>query len=122
MKNAGAHVGIWLIHLLALLPLPVAHALGGVLGRILWWTGSDSARVARINLRICFPEFTPEQVDQMTGDCLVTYGKTCAEMGMAWCWPIPLYRAPVWHPVPALRGHGDLRFWVYVWPPTVQQA
>ncbi|TDT44452.1 KDO2-lipid IV(A) lauroyltransferase [Halospina denitrificans] len=97
MKNAGAQAGIWLIHLLALLPLPIAHALGGLLGRILWWTGSESARIARINLRICFPEFTPEQVDQMARDCLVAYGRTCTEMGMSWCWPIPKVQELITH-------------------------
>ncbi|MFE8071880.1 lysophospholipid acyltransferase family protein [Marinobacteraceae bacterium S3BR75-40.1] len=89
MKNLIARVAILLIRLLALVPLPIARGMGGVLGRILWWTGRERARVTRINLRICFPDYSEPQLEKLGKQSLIEWGKTTAEMGMSWCWPIP---------------------------------
>lgn len=43
----------WLLHWL---PLPVLRALGAGLGRLFYWFGRERGKVARTNLRLCFPE------------------------------------------------------------------
>ena len=87
MKNLAVHIGIGLIRLVSFLPLPAAHALGAAIGKILWFT--DIARVAKINLRICYPDYSDSQIDQLARKSLIALGKTYAEMGMSWMWPIP---------------------------------
>jgi Kdo2-lipid IVA lauroyltransferase/acyltransferase len=87
VKNIVVYIGIGLIRLVSWLPLPAAHALGHGIGKILYFTGI--AKTARINISICFPELTAQQQDALVRDSLIALGKTYAEMGMSWMWPIP---------------------------------
>jgi Kdo2-lipid IVA lauroyltransferase/acyltransferase len=87
VKNIVVYIGIGLIRLVSWLPLPAAHALGHGIGKILYFTGI--AKTARINISICFPELTAQQQDVLVRDSLIALGKTYAEMGMSWMWPIP---------------------------------
>lgn len=86
MKNLVVYLGIGLIRLVSFLPLPAAHALGTAMGKLMWFT--DNARVAKINLRLCYPDLSEDQVDQLARESLIALGKTFAEMGMSWMWPI----------------------------------
>lgn len=87
MKNLVVYFGIGLIRLVSFLPLTGAHALGAVVGKLMWFT--DSARIAKINLRICYPNLSEAEIDKLARDSLIALGKTYAEMGMSWMWPIP---------------------------------
>jgi KDO2-lipid IV(A) lauroyltransferase len=87
VKNLVVYIGIGLIRLVSFLPLPAAHALGSAIGKLLWFT--DIARVAKINLRLCYPDHSDVQVEQLARESLIALGKTYAEMGMSWMWPIP---------------------------------
>lgn len=86
MKNLVVYLGIGLIRLVSFLPLPAAHALGTAMGKLMWFT--DNARVAKINLRLCYPDLSEDQVDQLARESLIALGKTFAEMGVSWMWPI----------------------------------
>jgi KDO2-lipid IV(A) lauroyltransferase len=86
VKNLVVYLGIGLIRLVSFLPLPAAHALGTAMGKLMWFT--DNARVAKINLRLCYPDLSEDQVDQLARESLIALGKTFAEMGMSWMWPI----------------------------------
>jgi KDO2-lipid IV(A) lauroyltransferase len=86
VKNLVVYIGIGLIRLLSFLPLSAAHALGGMMGKLMWFT--DNARVAKINLRLCYPDLSEEQIEKLARDSLIALGKTYAEMGMSWMWPI----------------------------------
>jgi KDO2-lipid IV(A) lauroyltransferase len=66
--------------------LPAAHALGAMIGKIMWFT--DASRVAKINLRICYPDHSEDEIDRLARESLIALGKTFAEMGMSWMWPI----------------------------------
>ena len=87
MKNLVVYMGIGLIRLVSFLPLPAAHALGALIGKVLWFT--DSSRIAKINLRICYPNHSEEQIEYLARESLTALGKTFTEMGMSWMWPIP---------------------------------
>ncbi|HCM05644.1 MAG TPA: lipid A biosynthesis acyltransferase [Oceanospirillales bacterium] len=86
VKNLVVYIGIGLIRLVSFLPLPAAHALGAMIGKIMWFT--DASRVAKINLRICYPDHSEDEIDRLARESLIALGKTFAEMGMSWMWPI----------------------------------
>lgn len=86
MKNLVVYIGIGLIRLVSFLPLPAAHALGAMIGKIMWFT--DASRIAKINLRICYPDHSEAEIDRLARESLIALGKTFGEMGMSWMWPI----------------------------------
>lgn len=86
MKNLVVYIGIGLIRLVSFLPLPAAQALGAMIGKIMWFT--DASRIAKINLRICYPDHSEAEIDQLARESLIALGKTFGEMGMSWMWPI----------------------------------
>jgi Kdo2-lipid IVA lauroyltransferase/acyltransferase len=87
VKNLVVYLGIGLIRLVSFLPLPAAHALGAAIGKLLWFT--DGSRIAKINLRLCYPDLSEDKIEQLARESLIALGKTFAEMGMSWMWPIP---------------------------------
>lgn len=87
MKNLIVYIGITLIRLVSFLPLPAAHALGALIGKLLWFT--DTSRIVKINLSLCYPEYSDEKIEQVARESLISLGKTYTEMGMSWMWPIP---------------------------------
>lgn len=87
MKNLVVYIGIGLIRLISFLPLSAAHALGAAIGKLMWF--SDNARIAKINLRLCYPDYSEAKIEKMARESLIALGKTFAEMGMSWMWPIP---------------------------------
>jgi KDO2-lipid IV(A) lauroyltransferase len=87
VKNLIVYIGIGLIRLVSFLPLPAAQALGAAIGKMMWFT--DASRIAKINLRICYPEYSEAKIEQLARESLIALGKTFGEMGMSWMWPIP---------------------------------
>ena len=87
MKNLIVYIGIGLIRLVSFLPLPAAQALGAAIGKMMWFT--DASRIAKINLRICYPEYSEAKIEQLARESLIALGKIFGEMGMSWMWPIP---------------------------------
>ena len=87
MKSIVVYIVIGLIRLLSFLPLPIAHALGTFVGWCLRYT--STAKITKVNLRICFPDFSDQQINELANKSLKALGKTYAEMGMSWMWPIP---------------------------------
>jgi KDO2-lipid IV(A) lauroyltransferase len=87
VKNLAVYLGIGLIRLVSFLPLSGAHALGSAMGKLLWFT--DNARTAKINLRLCYPDLSDIEIERLARTSLIALGKTYAEMGMSWMWPIP---------------------------------
>ena len=52
-------------HLLSLLPLRAAHALGGFVGSLLWATNNGRKRVALANIGLCLPELSAGRREQL---------------------------------------------------------
>ena len=50
---------------LALLPLALTRAAGVVLGELMYRANAKRRRIARINLALCFPHFTPAQRERL---------------------------------------------------------
>jgi KDO2-lipid IV(A) lauroyltransferase len=88
-----------LLRLAAVLPLPVAHAIGAVLGWLLWRIPSAPRRIAERNLTLCFPELVPVERGRLLRRNLMETGKGLLELGPLWLWRgervLALVRGPV---------------------------
>jgi KDO2-lipid IV(A) lauroyltransferase len=89
VKAFAIKIIIGIIRLVSFLPLPAAHGLGRMIGLGMWFSGGSTSKVANRNLQICFPDENQEQRDLKAKNSLIALGKTYAEMGMSWMWPIP---------------------------------
>lgn len=72
------------LRLLAVLPLPVNHALGGILGWVAWVTRTRMARVARVNVDLCFPEQTDAWRRRVARRSMMEMGKSLTEAPWLW--------------------------------------
>lgn len=97
MKTFAIYIIIGIIRLVSFLPLPAAHGLGRLIGLGMWHSGGGTAKVAKKNIQICFPEEDQEQRAEKAKNSLIALGKTYAEMGMSWMWPIPKVNKLITH-------------------------
>lgn len=78
----------WLLvaifQLLALLPLSVLRLIGHVIGRVLWWLNSDTRFITETNLKLCYPEKTATEREQLARASLQHLGMTALEMAQVW--------------------------------------
>lgn len=72
------------LRLCSVLPLRVAHGLGSCLGKLAWIRKTESARITRTNLGLCFPELTEQQLDDLAAASLIETAKTACELGRIW--------------------------------------
>ncbi|WP_018948317.1 lysophospholipid acyltransferase family protein [Thioalkalivibrio sp. ALMg11] len=72
------------LRLLARLPLRVNHALGGVLGALVWYLPTRAARITRINLALCFPEKDPTWRRRVGRRSLMAMGRALTESPRLW--------------------------------------
>ena len=71
-------------HLFAALPLPVAHALGAVLGWLFLVIPNKRRRTAEINLELCFPEMSRGARQRLLRRNMIELGKSVTEIGVLW--------------------------------------
>jgi len=69
---------------MALLPLPINHALGNFIGWLLWLIPNRNRTNALVNLKICYPELTQDERRLMARQSLLETGKTVTEVGWFW--------------------------------------
>ena len=77
-------LGLGLLRMLAPLPLPLLHALGGRLGRVMGLLPIRQVHVARTNIELCFPELSAVQRKQLLKQHFVNIGITMFETALAW--------------------------------------
>jgi len=87
MKSIVVYFAIGMIRLISFLPLKLAQSLGSFVGWCLRFT--NTAKITKINLRLCFPDYNEQQINELANKSLSALGKSFAEMGMSWMWPIP---------------------------------
>jgi KDO2-lipid IV(A) lauroyltransferase len=88
LKSLFVYIVIGFIRVFSFLPLPVAHAFGKLVGLGLWYSQSAHSKVVMKNLELCFPDENDKQRTSKAKASLIALGKTYAEMGMSWMWPI----------------------------------
>jgi KDO2-lipid IV(A) lauroyltransferase len=77
-------IGLFLLWLLHFLPLALLALIGQGVGMLLYWLGRERRRVARINLRLCFPEFTDRQREALVRRHFRAFGRSFVEYGILW--------------------------------------
>ncbi|TCJ96249.1 KDO2-lipid IV(A) lauroyltransferase [Volucribacter psittacicida] len=84
--------GLWLAlalwRLLLLLPYPLLLKVGQGLGWLFAHlkVGKRRQQIARRNLQLCFPDYSPQQIEQILQENLKATGMAIIETGMAWFW------------------------------------
>ena len=76
-----------LLRLTARLSLPVAHAIGAVLGWLLGWFPNPMRRIAARNLALAFPVMAEADRNRLLRANLMETGKLLLELGPLWLWP-----------------------------------
>ena len=72
---------LWVLHWL---PLPVLAVLGNGLGVLLYTLGRERRRVARTNLRLCFPDMGEAAREKLVRGHFRAFGRSFLERGLAW--------------------------------------
>jgi len=73
-----------LLRLTAWLPLPVAHAIGALLGWLFYLIQNPHREVARRNIALCLHELNPAARRRMLRRALIETGKTAMESPILW--------------------------------------
>jgi lauroyl/myristoyl acyltransferase len=71
----------------SLLPLPLLVAFGGACGELLYLLAFERRRVARINLRIAFPDADARRIRRLNRACFRNVSIGILEIGLAWWAP-----------------------------------
>lgn len=72
---------LWLLHWL---PLPVLRALGWLLGRLLYTFGRERREVTLINLRLCFPDKTEAEREELARRNFVAFSRAVLDRTLGW--------------------------------------
>lgn len=75
-----------ILRALSWLPLPLNHAVGALIGWVLWLLPTRMKRFARVNLERCLPELSEIERERLLRAALIESGKTFSEMGPMWHW------------------------------------
>lgn len=78
-------LGLALLWLLALLPLLLTRLVGALLGLLMFATNAKRRRIARVNLRLCFPERAERERARLLRRHFIVYGQSFTDLGhLAW--------------------------------------
>jgi KDO2-lipid IV(A) lauroyltransferase len=77
-------LGILFMRVLAHLPLAWVRALGWLLGRFLYFVVIPRRRIVKVNLALCFPQWTPQQRARLGPQIFVRFAQ--AWLDRSWLW------------------------------------
>lgn len=80
----GAWLVVFFMWLISFLPLRAKHALGKVLGTLLYLTMKGRTKVGRKNLSACFPEKTPAEIEVLLKENMQQMAIGALECTHAW--------------------------------------
>ena len=87
MEAFRAKLVVYILKFLASLGLSKAQALGRFIGRILWMGDSETTRVTKENISLCYPNLSEGEQRELTRRSLLETGMLFAEFGVMWEWP-----------------------------------
>ena len=79
-----SRLGILVMRVLALLPLSWVRGLGRVLGWLLYALAAARRRVVRVNLRLCFPQWSESQIRTAEVATFVYFAQAWLDRGWLW--------------------------------------
>ena len=102
-----SRLGILLMHLLGRLPLTWVRALGSGLGWVLYLLAVPRRRVAKTNLRLCFPDRSTAQIQTLARRTFVHFAQAWLDRGWLWHGPpgVTRQRLTLTGAVNELQGH-----------------
>jgi len=78
------YLGIFIFWLLHFLPLPLLALVGQGLGMLFYALGRERRKVARTNLRLCFPELGDAARERLLRQHFRAFGRSIVERGISW--------------------------------------
>lgn len=80
-------LAVYVLRLLALLPLSLNRRLGVLLGWVAWHLNGRSRKVSEVNINICFGDLDSAAQQQLVRKSLIETGKSAAELAYLWLHP-----------------------------------
>jgi KDO2-lipid IV(A) lauroyltransferase len=77
-------IGLGVMRLTSLLPLPVLAAGGVVIGELLYYLVSTRRHVVAVNIRLCFPGLSAREQKRVAKRHFHAFGQTLLDIGVAW--------------------------------------
>ena len=84
MSKLGAYLAIGFMRFLAVLPLRWVRGLGWALGSVLFYLVKSRRHVATVNLTLCFPEQTSEQIRRLVRKNFIYFVQAWLDRGWLW--------------------------------------
>jgi KDO2-lipid IV(A) lauroyltransferase len=81
LKNS---ILVLLLRSFAFLPLSLSRALGRGVGRLIYRFKLTPVRIARVNLRLCYPEFSDSAIEQLCKQRMLQLGQAFFETPRVW--------------------------------------
>lgn len=72
------------LNLISFLPFRVARLLGRLLGAVMALFATKPYRVAKLNIALCFPDFSETEVEEMAGKRMAHFGQSLFETPGLW--------------------------------------
>lgn len=100
----GTWAGLLLLSALAPLPLLVTRGVGTFLGAIMFLVNGKRRRIARTNLRLCFPEFSADARARLLRRHFIVYGQSVSDTAhLVWSSRRRLQRMTRWRGLDSYR-------------------
>jgi KDO2-lipid IV(A) lauroyltransferase len=80
----GVWLGIAIVRLVNVLPLPMQLAIGRGLGRLAYVFSRRDRRIARVNIDMCLPDLAPAERKKILEDHFASLGCALFETGLVW--------------------------------------
>ena len=86
---------LFILRLVALLPLSLARGLGVLIGYCAWLFNSKVAKVTKVNLQHCYPQLTDGEVNKLARQSVLQWGITLLEIPVVWGHPTDWSRGKI---------------------------
>jgi len=80
-------VGVFFLYLISWLPQKLQLTMGKNLGRLVHRFMKKRRHIAEVNVKLCFPELSAQEQQQLVLKNMQNTGIAMMETGMAWWWP-----------------------------------
>jgi KDO2-lipid IV(A) lauroyltransferase len=79
-----SHMGVGLLWLLHWLPLPLLRFVGYLLGLLMFCFGQKRRQIARINLRLCFPDWSEARQKHILRRHFIVFAQSLLDRSLLW--------------------------------------
>lgn len=84
MEKIIVAIGVFLLKLLALLPLRINQALGAFVGWVIWGLRLRPEKITRLNIDTCYPQLSQQERDRLVKASVMGTAQTMTELAFVW--------------------------------------